>query len=89
MNYNLTVQETFNEACYLFDGGRLLLQSTRDRISILADVANILTFDNHLSVTQESSPVPERLKNSTPETLDEEGALERIQVKNAAYRFTP
>lgn len=89
LEYDLDLIGTYCEANYAFINGKLILQSTKDKLEFFVNNTDVLKFERELSVNKVSPKSLKYLTNSTWDTLNEEGKSKHMLVKDAKYVIKP
>ena len=89
LEYQVEVEDDFNEASYTFQNEKLYLQSTGQHIRILVNKQDKLSFDSNLSVVGKSLRDYHDIKNTNSDLLIEQEKAKHILVKEASYLLAP
>ena len=89
MDYDVKVQDDYNEASYTLQNGHLYLQSTNRQIRLLVNGQNTLEFTNRLSVAGKIARDYKEMKNRNTDTLIEDQKAKHMLVKDAVYQPEP
>ncbi len=89
MEYDISIEDDYNEASYTLQNGQLYLQGTNRQIRILVNGQNRLKFENRLSVVGTSARNYKDIKTRNADTLIEDQKSKHMLVKDAMYQVEP
>jgi hypothetical protein len=89
MGYDLKLATSAFEVSYIRVGDKLVLQSTKEKIGMLVNNSDLLSFERSLVINGESMKTKRMISNSTFDTLIDEEKAKRMQVKDARYLIEP
>lgn len=89
MDYEVQLEDDYNEASYHLTEGRLYLQGTNRQIIVRVNNQNDLQFNNRLSVVGKSPRYFKDLTNKNTDMLIEDQQSKHMLVKDAGYRIEP
>ena len=89
MEYDVRVNNDYNEVSYSLQNGQLLLQGSKQEINVLVNGEDYLQFNNRLSIVGKSQRNYKDLSNKNTDLLIEDLQAKHMLVKDAAYQIEP